>query len=164
MNLIPKYLWRRYRQFEAIAFCGAAGLVLAAALFFWSAGARAAEVLPGPVIADVVKVVDGDTLDVSARVWLGQTLRIRVRLDGVDTPELRGRCEGERAQAQEARSWLERRLAGHSIALRQVRFAKYAGRVVARVELDDGQDLSAMLLSAGLARPYDGGKRGDWCG
>ncbi len=163
MNLIRQYLWRLYRQFEGIMFCGAAGSVLAAAIL-GGAGARAAEVLPGPVIADVVKVVDGDTLDVSARVWLGQTVRIRVRLDGVDTPELRGRCEGERAQAQEARSWLERQLAGHSIALRQVRFAKYAGRVVARVELDDGQDLSAMLLSAGLARPYHGGKREDWCG
>jgi len=82
--------------------------------------------------------------------------------EGLRAPELRGRCEGERAQAQEARLWLERRLAGHSIALRQVRFAKYAGRVVARVELDDGQDLSVMLLRAGLAR--DGGKRADWCG
>lgn len=163
MNLSRQYGRRRYGQLGAnILFC-AVGLVLSAALF-GGPSVRAAEVLPGPVTADVVKVIDGDTLDVSVRVWLGQTVRVRVRLDGVDTPELRGGCADERRQAQAARSWLERQLDGRSIALRQVRFAKYAGRVVARVELDDGQDLSVMLLRAGLARPYDGGKRAGWCG
>ncbi len=68
------------------------------------------------------------------------------------------------ARAREARSWLVSQLAGRSVALRQVRFGKYAGRVVARVELEDGQDLSTMLLRAGLARAYDGRKRADWCG
>ena len=163
MDLIRRYVWRRYGQLDAIVLFGAAGLVLIATLI-GGARARAAEVLPGPVIADVLKVIDGDTLDVSARVWLGQTVHIRVRIDGVDTPELRGRCAGERARAQEARSWLVRQLAGRSIALRQVRLGKYAGRVVARVELDDGQDLSVLLLRTGLARPYDGRKRADWCG
>lgn len=142
---------------------GAAGFVLSMTLFM-APQVHAAEVLPGPVAAEVVKVIDGDTLDVLARVWLGQTVHVRVRLDGIDTPELRGRCEGERVRAREARSWLVSQLAGRSVALRQVRFGKYAGRVVARVELEDGQDLSTMLLRAGLARAYDGRKRADWCG
>lgn len=163
MKLIRQYGWHRYGQLGAIFLFCAVALLFSAALFGGS-NVRAAEVLPGPVTADVVKVIDGDTLDVLARVWLGQTVHVRVRLDGVDTPELRGRCAGERAQAQEARSWLVRQLAGRSIALRQVRLGKFAGRVVARVELDDGQDLSVMLLQAGLARPYDGRKRADWCG
>ena len=163
MNLIRQYERRRSPRLGAMNLFCAVGLALAVSLFL-GPGARAAEVLPGPVAADVVKVIDGDTLDVMARVWLGQTIHVRVRLDGVDTPELRGRCAGERAQAEEARSWLERQLAGRSIALRQVRLGKYAGRVVARVELDDGQDLSVMLLRSGLARPYDGRRRADWCG
>ncbi len=163
MNLNCQYGWHRYGQLGAKIPLWAVGLVLAATLL-WSPKVRAAEVLPGPVSANLVKVIDGDTLDVLARVWLGQTVHVRVRLDGVDTPELRGRCAGERAQAEEARSWLVRQLAGRSIALRQVRLGKFAGRVVARVELDDGQDLSVMLLRAGLARPYDGRKRADWCG
>lgn len=163
MNPTWQYEWRGPGRLGGkIALC-AVGLALVATLF-GSPSVRAAEVLPGPVNADVVKVIDGDTLDVLARVWLGQTVHIRVRIDGVDTPELRGRCAGERAQAQEARSWLVRQLAGRSIALREVRLGKYAGRVVARVELDDGQDLSVMLRRAGLARPYDGRKRTDWCG
>lgn len=163
MNLIWQYGWRGLARFGAKARICAVGIALAVTPLVGPDG-RAAEVLPGPVTADVVKVIDGDTLDVLARVWLGQTVHIRVRIDGVDTPELRGRCAGERAQAQEARSWLVRQLAGRSVALSQVRFGKYAGRVVARVKLDDGQDLSVMLLRAGLARPYDGRKRADWCG
>lgn len=163
MSLIRQYGRRRYGQVGAKILFYAVGLAFSAAQF-GGPNVRAAEVLPGPVAADVVKVIDGDTLDVMARVWLGQTIHVRVRLDGVDTPELRGRCAGERAQAEEARSWLERQLAGRSIALRQARLGKYAGRVVARVELDDGQDLSVMLLRSGLARPYDGRRRADWCG
>ena len=104
-------------------FC-AVGLALAVSLFL-GPSTRAAEVLPGPVAADVVRVIDGDTLDVLARVWLGQTVQVRVRLDGVDAPELRGRCAGERAQAEEVRAWLVRQLAGHSLARRPVRRAAY---------------------------------------
>ncbi len=40
---------------------------------------------------------------------------------------------------------------------------KYARRVVARVETEAGLDLSAALLAAGLAQPYDGGPRPVWC-
>ena len=50
----------------------------------------ASEVLPGPIAADVIKVIDGDTLPVRARIWLGQEVEINVRLADVDTPELCG--------------------------------------------------------------------------
>ena len=36
-------------------------------------------------------------------------------------------------------------------------------RVVARVETSAGEELSAALLAANLARPYRGGKRRSWC-
>lgn len=163
MNVLRQYGWFRTGQPRTKTLFCIAGVAFSAALAVVPK-TFAAEILPGPFAADVVRVVDGDTLDVSARVWLGQTVQVRVRLDGVDTPELRGRCAGERARAEQALNWLADQVAGRSIALRQVRFGKYAGRIVARVELDDGQDLSVMLLQAGLARPYRGGKRVDWCG
>ena len=50
----------------------------------------AAETLRGPIRADVIEVIDGDTLRVRARIWLGQQVEINVRLSDVDTPELRG--------------------------------------------------------------------------
>ena len=42
--------------------------------------------LEGPVPAFVERVVDGDTLVVRARIWLGQELRIMVRVAGIDAP------------------------------------------------------------------------------
>jgi hypothetical protein len=49
------------------------------------------------------------------------------------------------------------------VQLREVRYGKYARRVVARVKTEAGLDLSAAVLAAGLAQPYDGGRRPVWC-
>ena len=136
----------------------------------------AEDILTGPVPATVEEVIDGDTLRVRARIWLGQDLAIYVRLAGVDAPETRGACARERELAQRAQDFVASRLtAGRdpdrdpggneepSVQLREVRYGKYARRVVARVETEAGLDLSAALLAAGLAQPYDGGRRPVWC-
>ena len=78
---------------------------------FLSSHAQAAEPLPGPVPAEVVDIIDGDTVTVRARIWPGQFVETRVRLRGVDTPEIRRPdCEAERAAGHEAsaftRAWL----------------------------------------------------------
>ena len=116
----------------------------------------------GPVAADVVEVIDGDTLRVSAHIWLGQRLETLVRLGGIDAPELHGRCEEERRMALAARKALAR-AAGTTVLLFDVDYGKYAGRVTARVSTTGGQDLSALMLASGLARPYAGGARSTWC-
>jgi endonuclease YncB( thermonuclease family) len=123
----------------------------------------ARDVLAGPVAADVVEVLDGDTIAVRARIWLGQELATRVRLSGIDAPELHGKCERERRLAAAARAFLAQHLADRPVELRDVQFGKYAGRVVARVVTNKGEDVAAALLEAGLARPYDGGARRPWC-
>ncbi len=127
------------------------------------AGAAPPRMLAGPVPATVTAIADGDTIDVVARIWLGQTVATRVRFAGIDAPELRGGCQRERDLAEAARSFVASRLAAPRVELRDIRFGKYAGRVVARVVTADGEDLSAALLAAGLARPYDGGTRRSWC-
>ena len=38
------------------------------------------------------------------------------------------------------------------------------GRVLADVKTSDGQDPAQNLISKGLAKPYDGGKKSSWCG
>lgn len=138
---------------------------LAGALFLSVAGSAGprGEVVPGPVEARVVAVVDGDTLVVSARIWLGQRIETHVRIDGVDAPELRGRCRGERDLARAARTFVATRIGGEPVVLSDVRFGKYAGRVVARVETAAGEDLAEVLIAAGLARRYDGRARRPWC-
>ncbi len=138
------------------------GLVAGLAVALSPPGASR-EVLPGPVVARVLAVVDGDTLVVRARIWLGQALDTKVRLAGVDAPELNGRCEAERRRAAAARSLVRELVAGGEVVLKDIQFGKYAGRVVARVETPAGRDLGQALLAAGLARPYRGGRRESWC-
>lgn len=141
-----------------------AGLLLPIILVLAPAPPTAArERLAGPVPAEIVEVIDGDTVKVRAHIWLGQAIETSVRLDGINTPELRGGCDEERRLAARARDYLMQLLQGGAVSLRDVRYDKYGGRVVARVDDDAGRDLGAALIAAGLARPYDGGKRRPWC-
>ncbi len=126
-------------------------------------GSSAPEVLAGPIHALVVRVVDGDTVEVDAQIWLGQKVRTLVRLTGVDAPELKGACPQERALAQSAREHLALRLAEGTAELVDVTYDKFGGRVLARILAPDGTDLAQSLLAAGLARAYQGGRRLSWC-
>ncbi|MDQ7017597.1 MAG: thermonuclease family protein [Robiginitomaculum sp.] len=119
------------------------------------------ETLSGPIAAELVRVVDGDTLAVRALIWPGQHIDIKVRLADIDAPELyRPSCTRERDRARAARNFLVQRT-GNTVTLRAVHLGKYAGRVVARVQTDKGEDLSILLLQAGLARPMH--DRTGWC-
>ncbi len=124
--------------------------------------ALAGEIISGPVRADVVSVYDGDTLTVDAHPWPQITVRTSVRVSGIDTPEIRGKCDSEKALAREARE-LARESVGEHVHLRNVGLGKYAGRVIADVFTEDGRRLADVLIEAGLARPYDGSEREGWC-
>lgn len=110
--------------------------------------------LPGPVAAVVERVVDGDTLAVRARIWIGQELSILVRIRGIDTAELRARCDAERRQAVAARAFVDGLVRGQTVRLTDIDGGKYAGRVLAEVWTAGGDNLGALLLSSGLAEPY----------
>ena len=146
--------------------CAAARLGALAAVWLLVGGADRgwrADVVPGPVPARVIEVVDGDTIAVRARIWIGQDVETRVRLSGVDTPEFNGRCGRERELAAHARAFVVEAIGGGAVKLSDVHYGKYAGRVVADVETAAGEDLGALLIAAGLGRPYDGGARESWC-
>ena len=129
--------------------------------------------LAGPYPARVVAVVDGDTFVARVAVWLGQEVVTKVRLRGVDAPELNGRCEAENRLAREAKQVLDEFLAGGPVFLHDIGAGKYAGRVIARAYVagrsraqanEKPQEAGAMLLAGGYARPYRGGRRKGWCG
>ena len=48
--------------------------------------------IAGPVTARVIRIIDGDTIEVDAHPWPGHAVRVSVRLRGIDTPERRSRC------------------------------------------------------------------------
>lgn len=138
--------------------------------------AVAGERLPGPVPGIVERVIDGDTLTVRVRVWLGQQVRVHVRLAGIDAPEIKGRCAKERAMATGAQRFAADFIANSAgvaapaashtppqIWLSDISEGKYAGRILARVANAAGEDLGNAMLGAGFARPYTGGARQNWC-
>ncbi|MCT8972369.1 thermonuclease family protein [Microbaculum marinisediminis] len=127
------------------------------------ATATAAETLPGPVAARVERVVDGDTIAVTARVWLGQDVHVLVRVRGIDAPELRGRCAEETRRARAATRRAAAAVAAGPVTLWRISGDKYHGRVLADVRLGDGRDLAAVMLASGDARPYGGAGRKGWC-
>lgn len=114
-------------------------------------------------LATLLSVTDGDTFKARVPVWQGIEVTTAVRIQGVDTPELRGKCEQERVLAGKAKDALFAILsAGKTITLRNVDDDKYSGRVVADVFVD-GEPVADKLIKRGFARLYGGGKRLPWC-
>jgi micrococcal nuclease len=117
--------------------------------------------LYGPYRAEIVRVVDGDTLEMDIDLWPSLRARSMVRIKGLDTPELRGATACERALAQRASVYLAT-LAIGAAQVDLVEPDKFGGRIDARVTAR-GVDLVSAMLAAGHGRPYDGGKRSPWC-
>lgn len=128
-----------------------------------AAPAARPENFQGPVAASILRVLDGDTFEAEALVWPGQTVRVNVRIRGIDAPEMKSRCAAEHRAALKARMLLER-LLGPRVSISNIGSAKYYGRVLADVETPDGVPVVAVMLANGLARPYQGGPRRTWCG
>ena len=123
----------------------------------------AAEYISGPILADVIRVRDGDSIDVVAKVWPGNEIRVSVRIRGIDAPELRARCSKEKRQAVAAREHLIYLLNGKPVHLLSISSGKYFGRVLANVTTANGMSIKENMLESGLVRPYRGKKRKSWC-
>lgn len=119
--------------------------------------------IAGPVSATVERVVDGDTVRVSAQIWVDQLVLVSVRLRDVDAPELfRPQCPAEKERAREAKAYVEAMLGAGEVSLSDVAHDKYGGRVVARLVTASGEDVGAALLAEGLAVAT--GDADPWCG
>ena len=114
-------------------------------------------------VSKVISVYDGDTFRVnidSLPPIVGKNIAIRV--NGIDTPEIRGKCQYEKDLALKARDFVRVKLANaKEIKLTNLQRGKYF-RVVASV-LVDGVSLEQELLDNKLAYRYDGGKKLSWC-
>ena len=114
-------------------------------------------------VSKVISVYDGDTFRVnidSLPPIVGKNIPIRV--NGVDTPEIRGKCQYEKNLALKARDFVRNKLANaKEIKLTNLQRGKYF-RVVANVMVD-GVSLERELLDNKLAYKYSGGKKLSWC-
>ena len=88
---------------------------------------------------------------------------IRVRVNGIDTPEIKGKCKKEKYEARQARDMVADILKGaEKINLKNMKRGKYF-RIAADV-IVDGENLADVLIEAGMAIKYNGGKKTyKWC-
>jgi micrococcal nuclease len=106
---------------------------------------------------------DADTIYVLMPEIAPELEKMSVRVNGVDAPEIRGECDFEKDLAKKARDYvLDALEKAENISFCNPLWGKYAGRVVADVMVGD-KLLSEMIISNGLGRSYDGGKRKNWC-
>lgn len=105
--------------------------------------------------ARLVKVIDGDTVDLDVDLGFGIWMHQRIRLAGVNCPE-HGTIRGDNATAYTTQ-WLAQN--GPELTLRTVldrreKYGRYLGAIVAGTRI-----LNADLITDGHAVAYDGGKR-----
>jgi micrococcal nuclease len=102
----------------------------------------------------VAKVVDGDTVDLDLDLGFSLTLRQRVRLYGIDAPELRSKDPAEKAKGLESQAfvvqWFQQ---PGPVLVRTTKEEKY-GRMLADCYREGAPSLCTELLERGLARPY----------
>ncbi|UPK26989.1 thermonuclease family protein [Bradyrhizobium sp. 195] len=111
---------------------------------------------------DVIRTIDGDTFLARVRQRDGRDLVVRVRLRGIDAPELKASCQEELDKAEAAARALRDLLGQGGVTITNLGPDKY-GRVLADVATRRTANVSAALLAGGFARSYNGGHRGGWC-
>jgi len=119
--------------------------------------------IPQIRFAKVIKVYDGDTITVAAKLPFDESpiYRFSVRLRSIDSPEIKGQSEKECQLAIESRDALNHLIFGKIIELRHNGKEKY-GRLLADVYYNDIH-VNKWMVDKGYAVKYDGGKkvRGD---
>lgn len=113
--------------------------------------------------AKVVKVIDGDTLDIDVDLGFDVWHCMRVRLNGINAAESRTSNLEEKKLGLEAKeyvkTWFDKR--GYEIKIRTFKdkTEKY-GRVLAEVYDLNGLDcLNTDMIESNMAKPYFGEKR-----
>jgi len=114
--------------------------------------------------AQYVRNYDGDTITFNLPGYppiLGE--KISIRVNGIDTPEIRGKCEKETYDAEQARDMVADILKdAEQIDLKNMERGKYF-RIAADV-IVDGENLADILVESDMAVRYDGRKKThEWC-
>lgn len=171
-NIIPMKQPKRSKAFGAreiaMLFGGAIilGSGVGAGIHFWptSASAERVGLTSAATISfslcagssDTNCVVDGDTIRMSGD---------KIRLVGFNTPEIsEPACAAEAARGEQAKLRLLELLNSGELAFAATadRNRDRYGRLLRQVQVD-GSDVADTLISEGLAEPYQGGQKRDWC-
>lgn len=113
--------------------------------------------------AKCVHVYDGDTMHAIFKLPnTNEFYKWDVRLNGIDTPEMKSKNNAEKEKAVEARDFLASKILDKIIVLECLYFDKY-GRLLANIYLDDvNNSVNQMMIDNGFAKQYSGGTKEGW--
>ena len=117
----------------------------------------------GTYRAEIIRVIDGDTIE--ARIFIFPQLEAvyKVRLANIDTPELNGKCLAEKQRAKQAKIYLEELLPPKSEVTLHIKHKLDSfGRIVAQLHHETQGSISELLLKNNHAILY--GDTREWCG
>ena len=114
-------------------------------------------------VKKVIKVVDGDTIDVEIDLGFDISITQRVRLAGIDTPESRTKDLAEKELGLEVKELLKHKLEEAStivIKTEKPDSTGKFGRVLGWLHLDNSEEsFNKTMVASGYAWEYDGGSK-----
>ena len=114
--------------------------------------------------AEVLSVYDGDTVTLMIDHGLKHLARVKVRMIGIDTPEIRTKDLEEKKRGYEAKDYLKSRIEGKTVVVHTVKKGKFGRWLAVLWSYEDhmsdlGESLNDEMIRMGHAKAYDGGKR-----
>lgn len=114
--------------------------------------------------AKVINVVDGDTLDLVVELGFDVRFQIRVRLNGIDTPETRTRNLLEKAHGLKAKEFVINKTLGKDVFVKtskdkKGKYGRYLADIFYKDDLNVGLEvvhsLVEELITFGFEKRYD---------
>jgi micrococcal nuclease len=114
-------------------------------------------------VKQILKIVDGDTIDVVIDLGFDISFTSRVRLAGIDTPESRTTDAREKILGVEVKEYLKKALEGATdivIRTEKVDSSEKYGRILGWLFVNkQTSSLNTELVNKGYAWSYDGGTK-----
>jgi micrococcal nuclease len=111
-------------------------------------------------VKKVLKVVDGDTIDVDIDLGFNVSYTQRVRLAGIDTPESRTKDLKEKALGLESKDYLSKQLKDALtvvIKTEKPDSSEKYGRILGWLYINEGtKSLNELMIEQGYAWTYNG--------
>lgn len=104
----------------------------------------------------VIKVYDGDTIWIVCKIF-DNIYKIKIRLNELDTPELKSKDEKEKEKAELARDYLYNLIYNKYVYIECGKFDKY-GRVLGDI-IYNGKNINKLMIEKGYGVYYNGGKK-----
>lgn len=105
-------------------------------------------------VKEIIKIVDGDTIDVIIDVGFGITIKQRIRLKGINAPETKTLNLEEKSKGLDAKEWLERELKDREIIIKTTKEDKY-GRMLGELYTRDHYlSINERMIQEGFAVKY----------